>query len=260
MKGVALQINPQAIIVDISHSIAPQDVMQGAFVLGSAYQYFPVDSVHVAVVDPGVGTHRRAVLLVTEKGQFLAPDNGLLTYVLRNSPEYRTNSIGRHIFELIDVDLPTGFRAYNLTRQHLWRSPLSDTFHGRDIFAPVASHLSLGMPAADVGEPLCSLVCLCVPYPEWRGYTLTGHVIHMDRFGNLITTIEGQSVAEDDLEVFIKGKSIQGLSRSYNDGTDLLAVVGSHGNVEISVRNGSAAHVLDVKQGDEVVVELLRTG
>ena len=255
MKGVVLQLNPQATIVDISHHIDPQSVIQGAFVLGSAYHAFPKDTIHVAVVDPGVGTSRRAILLVTPDCCFLAPDNGLLTYALRDSIEYRAISQNRQFLELMDVGIPSDCAAYNLSNRSLWKSPASDTFHGRDIFASVAAHLSLGTALEEGGEPLHSLVCLCISRTQRKGDTIMGHIIHVDGFGNLVTTIEGQALAESKVEVLLKGRRIQGVSWSYAESTDLLAIVGSHGNLEIAVRDGSAARDLNAKVGDEVVVE-----
>jgi S-adenosylmethionine hydrolase len=235
-------------------------VIQGAFVLGYAYRYFPIDTIHVAVVDPGVGTSRRAVLLVTQGGRFLAPDNGLLTYVLRDSHEYRSSSEDRRFLEPIEVALPVGFAAYHLSNQDLWRDPISDTFHGRDVFAPVAAHLSLGAAPEEVGEPVRSLACLCIPHPERHGDALTGHVIHVDGFGNLITTVEGQALAQNGVEVLLNGRRIHGLSRSYEEGADLLAIVGSHGYLEIAVRDGNAARELNAVAGDEVTARLLPLG
>jgi S-adenosylmethionine hydrolase len=260
MKGVILQYNPQAIIVDISHHIGPQGVVHGAFVLGFAYRYFPKHTIHVAVVDPGVGTSRRAILLVTQEGRFLAPDNGLLTYVLRDSPEYRATSQNRHFLEPMEVPIPSGCTAYHLSNHDLWRDSISDTFHGRDIFAPVAAHLSMGTAPEEVGEPLHSLKCLCIPHPEWQDGTITGHVIHVDGFGNLITTIEGQALAQNRVEVLLKGRRIRDVSRAYAESDGLLAIVGSHGYLEIAVRDGSAALELSADVGDAVVVELLPPG
>ena len=260
MKGVVLQLNPQATIVDISHHIAPQSVIQGAFVLGSAHHAFPKNTIHVAVVDPGVGTSRRAILLVTPEGCFLAPDNGLLTYVLRDSIEYRAISQNRQFLELMDVGIPSDCAAYNLSNRSLWKSPVSDTFHGRDIFASVAAHLSLGIAPEEVGEPLHSLVCLCISHTQRKGGTIIGHIIHVDGFGNLVTTIEGQVLAESKVEILLKDRRIQGMSWSYAESADLLAIVGSHGNLEIAVRDGSAARDLNAKVGDEVVVEGVSLG
>ena len=253
---MVLQLNPQATIVDISHHIEPQSVAQGAFVLGSAYRFFPCDTIHVAVVDPGVGTSRRAILLNTREGIFLAPDNGLLTYVLRDSLEYQAVVQDRQLLEPMDVPLPSGCAAYHLSNRSLWGNPVSDTFHGRDIFAPVAAHLSLGTLPEEVGEPVASLVCLCIPHPRQEGSTLTGHVIHVDGFGNLITTIEGKALAQNRVEVLLKGRRIHGVSRAYAGSIGLLAIVGSHGNLEIAVKDGNAAREMDARVGDEVVVEL----
>ena len=254
MKGVVLQINPQATMVDISHQIAPQDVAQGAFVLGSAYPFFPQHTVHVAVVDPGVGTSRRAILLVTQEGLFLAPDNGLITYAVRESAEYRAAARGTGFLEPMEVAIPGGYAAYTLSNRSLWREAVSDTFHGRDIFSPVAAHLSLGIPPEQVGEPLDSLVCLCIPHPTREGNALLGHVIHVDGFGNLVTTVDGGGLDRETVEVVLKGHRIQGVSRSYAQGPDLLAIVGSHGFLEIAARDGSAARELGAQEGDEVVV------
>ncbi|MDA0987778.1 MAG: SAM-dependent chlorinase/fluorinase [Chloroflexi bacterium] len=256
MKGVVLQINPGANLVDISHGIDPQSVIQGAFVLGHAYHSFSKSAIHVAVVDPGVGTSRRAALLVTPDGFFLAPDNGLLTYTFRDSPEYRAAAQGRRFLEPMDVPIPPDCAAYNLSNESLWKTPLSDTFHGRDIFAPVAAHLSLGTTPEEVGEPLRSLVCLCIPHTQRKGDTLTGHVVHIDGFGNLVTTIDGKALAQSMVEVLIKSRRIQGVSGAYAESAGLLAIVGSHGNLEIAVKDGSAALELNAKVGDEVVVEL----
>ena len=255
MKGVVLQLDPRATIVDISHHIDPQRVVQGAFVLGSAYHSFPKDTIHVAVVDPGVGTSRRAILLVTPEGWFLAPDNGLLTYALRDSPEYRAVAQGRQFLEPMDVAIPSDCAAYNLSNKSLWKTPVSDTFHGRDIFASVAAHLSLGTAPEEVGEPLNSMTCLCIPYSRQEGNTLVGNIVHVDGFGNLITTIEGRELTQNRVEVLLKGRIIQGVSRSYAEGAGLLGIVGSHGNLEIAVKDGSAARELNAEVGDEVVVE-----
>ena len=128
MKAVALRINPAAAFVDISHHIAPQNVLEGAFVLGSAYRFFPQDTIHVAVVDPGVGTSRRAILLTSPDGRFLAPDNGILTYAIRESAEYQTTVSGKGFGEPADVSIPEGYAAYELSNESLRLSPLSDTF------------------------------------------------------------------------------------------------------------------------------------
>ena len=233
MKGVMLQLNPQATIVDISHHVGPQRVAQGAFVLGTAYRSFPRETIHLAVVDPGVGTFRRAVLLVTAEGRFL---------------------------DQMEIAVPAGCAAYGVSNPGLWRNTVSDTFHGRDTFAPVAAHLSLGTPPEEVGEPLESMTCLYIPHPQMEGNTIAGHVIHLDGFGNLITTIGGKSLPHDRVEVRLGGHRISGVSRSYAEGEDVLSIIGSHGNLEIAVRNGSAEREMNATVGDQVVVELLPLG
>ncbi len=256
MKAVVLRINPQAAFVDVSHHIAPQNVLEGAFVLGSAYRYFPHDAIHVAVVDPGVGTSRRAILLATPQGRFLGPDNGLLTYAVRDSDVYDAAIRGKGFTEPVEVAVPDGCAAYELANPDIRLSPLSDTFHGRDLFAPAAARLSLGLPTEDVGPRLYSVTCLCIPHPQERENAIAGRIVHVDGYGNLITTIDGPLLRERSVDVLVKGRRIRGISRSYQDGPDLLAIVGSRGSLEIAVRNGSAASELGAEVGDEVVAEL----
>ena len=254
MKAVILRLNPQATIVDLTHEIKPQAVSEGAVVLGRAFRVFPPDAVHVAVVDPGVGTARNALLLVTPDGRFLAPDNGLLTYALRESPEYEEAIASAEFLQPVAMPVPTGCAAYQLSNAALWREPVSDTFHGRDVFAPVAAHLSLGLPAHEAGDPVASLTCLSIPHPRRSGDRIEGHVVHVDRFGNLVTTIGGDVVSGRDVEVAVAGNRIRGVSLSYAEGGELLAVIGSGGSLEIAVRDGSAARSLGVGVGEPVSV------
>ena len=256
MKAVILSLHPQAAIVDVTHEVAPQAVAEGAVVLGRAFRAFPADAAHVAVVDPGVGTDRRAILLVTPDGRFLAPDNGLLTYAVREAPEYEEAIDGAGFLQTVATPVPAGSSAYRLSNEALWRKPVSDTFHGRDVFAPVAAHLSLGLPPEEVGEPVESIVCLSIPHPRRRGDEIAGHVVHVDRFGNLVTTIDGASIVARDAEVAIGGSRIRGVSRSYAEGGELLAIIGSGGSLEIAARDGSAAQALGAGVGEPVVVML----
>ena len=256
MKAVILRLNPQATIVDVTHEVAPQAVAEGAVVLGRAFRAFAPDTVHVAVVDPGVGTDRSAILLVTPEGRFLAPDNGLLTYAVRETPEYEAAVDGAGFLQAVAMPVPDGFAAYRLSNEALWRKPVSDTFHGRDVFAPVAAHLSLGLPPPEVGESVESLTCLSIPHPRRSGDEIVGHVVHVDRFGNLVTTIEGDAVARQDVEVVVGHSRIRGISRSYAEGGELLAIIGSGGSLEIAARDGSAARSLGVGVGETVVVKL----
>ena len=256
MKAVILRLDPRATIVDITHEVAPQAVAEGEVVLGRALRVFAPDAVHVGVVDPGVGTDRRALLLVTPDGRFLAPDNGLLTYAVRDAPEYEEAIASVEFLQTAAMPVPAGCAAYRLSNEALWRKPVSDTFHGRDVFAPVAAHLSLGLPPQDVGEPVASLACLSIPHPRRRGDEIAGHVVHVDRFGNLVTTIGCDALAERDAEVVVRGHSIRGISRSYAEGGELLAIIGSGGSLEIAARDGSAARMLGVGVGEPVVVAL----
>ncbi|MBI4497834.1 MAG: SAM-dependent chlorinase/fluorinase [Chloroflexi bacterium] len=267
MKGVILGINPGATLVDLTHQVAPQDIPQGAFLLGYAAPYFPAEAIHLAVVDPGVGSARRALAVQGPSGTFVAPDNGLLTYALDLAPvgdapggngaegsETHTPSPGS--LPVREVPLPAGWRAVALENPEFWRHPVSRTFHGRDIFAPVAAHLSLGVPLEQFGPPVTSLLALEVPRPcRTADGALVGRVIAVDHFGNLLTNLTPELLPAAGAPTFeVAGRRIAGLSQTYADGGELVAVVGSTGRVEIAVRNGSARSRLGVGVGARVTV------
>jgi hypothetical protein len=250
MKGVILGINPRAVVVDLCNDVQPQNILQAAFLIGTSHRFFPQGSIHLVVVDPGVGTSRRALLLLTPSASFIAPDNGVLSYVVREGfgEEVPSLSGGR-------VALPAGYRAFSLTNPRYWLHPVSATFHGRDIFAPAAAHLSLGTPPEKLGEEVKDLTWLPIPEPRREGDALEGQVLHIDRFGNLITSIPARLLS-GEVEVEIKGRRIVGLSPSYAQGGDLLAILGSHGNLEVAAREDSAARLLGARIGDRLRVTI----
>jgi S-adenosylmethionine hydrolase len=250
MKGVILGINPEAQLVDISHAIRPQNIPEAAFVLSTVYSYFPKCTVHLVVVDPGVGTRRRGIILKTSTAYFVAPDNGVLSYVVQ---DYSGKEMGQDNKQ--SAGLPPGLEAVSITRPQLWRSPVSTTFHGRDIFAPVAAHISLGLPLRDFGETLSaiSLLPLPAPHPDKDG-ALVGSILHIDSFGNLITSIKSRDLPEprQKVTVEIRGQLITGLSTTYAEGDGLLALIGSSDYLEISLKTGSAHAFTGAKVGDAV--------
>jgi S-adenosylmethionine hydrolase len=250
MKGVVLGINPEARLVDICHSVRPQNVSQAAFVLSTVYEFFPRRTIHLVVVDPGVGTGRRAIILRTPKADFVAPDNGVLSYVIQQSSGQPVDS---HQFEL-----GPGLEAVAITNSQFWRSPVSATFHGRDIFAPVAAHLSLGLPLADFGESIASLVVLPLPHPyQTPDGALVGHVQHIDNFGNLITNIRGGDLPQpaQAMTIGVSNQIIYGLSGTYGTGEGLMALIGSSGYLEISLKEGDASNFLKAEVGAEVKIK-----
>ncbi len=251
MKGVILSINQEATLVDICHTIKPQNLPQAAFILSTAYQFFPEKTIHVVVVDPGVGTERRAIILITPTAYFVAPDNGVLSYVIE---EYSTKPTEDNVKQE-QRELGPGLEAIAITKPQFWRSPVSPTFHGRDIFAPVAARLSLGLLPIEFGEKIGSLVVLphSRPYQE-AGGSLVSHIIHIDSFGNLVIDIKSDDLPEARQAITIKigDQSISGLSRTYTEGGGLLALIGSSGYLEISLKNGSACAFINAKVGDEV--------
>ena len=253
MKGVILGINPEAKIIDICHSIQPQNITQAAFVLSTAYPFFPPKTIHLVVVDPGVGTSRRAIILRTPSADFVAPDNGVLSYVIQKSS-------GKLIKDDITPrqrKLEPGVEAVAITNPQFWRNPVSPTFHGRDIFAPVAALLSLGFPPIGFGEAISSVMVLPLPKPyQASDGSLIGHILHIDNFGNLITNIRSEDLPQTKkaLTIEVSNHLIPGLSRSYAEGSGLLALIGSSGYLEIAVKGGSAHALLDAKVGNEVKV------
>ena len=255
MKGVVLGINPEASLVDITHQIEPQNILQGAFLLGKGYHFFPPHAIHLVVVDPGVGSSRRPIILETPRGRFIGPDNGVLSYVL-------TDGGAQPLMGKADqVGLPAEWRAYHLTNPGYWLHPLSSTFHGRDLFAPVAGHLSLGVLPQEMGEEVDSLTCLPVDAPTWEDDRLRGRVVHIDRFGNLITDLPSSLLDEaPQLKVDVGGSRIRGLSANYAQGDGLLALIGSYDTLEVALKNGSAAAKLGAHIGDAVLVTSLADG
>ncbi len=254
MKGVILSINPQATIVDIAHDIAAQNVEQGAFVFAAAARYFSEDAIHVVVVDPGVGAARRPMAVQVGQTIFVAPDNGVLTKAIdywQHLPLQAAQGLKVESGKI---------RAVHLNRHEFWLARVSATFHGRDIFAPCAAHLSLGVPLEAMGEPITDWVRLPYTLPSRRGDgAIVGRVAHIDRFGNLVTNI-GEEMLEgkhhERLVIEIAGKKIIGLKHAYADGAtgELIALIDSGWVLEIAQREGNAARALGVSVGDGVVL------
>lgn len=244
MKGVILGINPKARIIDLCHSIPPQDVKRGAIMIGDSYKYFPSGTVHVCVVDPGVGTVRRILCVVTESGIFLAPDNGLLEIVIRNERRKRIFSVENGRF----------FREY-----------VSPTFHGRDIFAPVAAHLSLGLEPNLLGPKVRKVVRLRISEPVFRKGVLRGEVLYADRFGNLITNITPRDVSSHfsakeakSLKVKVGNRLVGAVMETYSQARTgaVIALFGSSERLEIATRCANAATILSAKPGASVSLSL----
>ncbi|MDE0553357.1 MAG: SAM-dependent chlorinase/fluorinase [Candidatus Poribacteria bacterium] len=245
MKGVILNINPDVHIVDITHAVPPQDVHEAAFLIHSAHRYFPEGTIHIIVVDPGVGSDRRAIAYQTERASFVCPDNGILSYLLQETESEEEQS--RNVVAIQN-------RAYFLPE-------VSQTFHGRDIFAPVAAHLSLGVPLADFGRSVQDLVRLRIPAFSVSDDKLTGQIIKIDRFGNTITNIPEDALPRSAFtyEIRIGQTRLTRINRAYAESEvgELLAIVGSFGMLEIAVNGGDAAERLGLKRGDSVVISIL---
>ncbi len=244
VKGVILDIASEAEIVDICHAVRPFDVLDGALTIAAAYSYFPADTVHMVVVDPGVGTARRAIAASTERYNFVAPDNGVLSLVYNREER---------------------LRVHHVTAEHYYRQPVSRTFHARDIFAPVAAYLAKGVELAKFGEEISDFVRLDLPQPKVvDGHTLRGTVLKVDRFGNLITNITAQQAAPllrqpaPPFTIQIGEHEIRALKLAYGDAApgEIFAILGSMGYLEIAANQASAAQLLGAGKGVDIDIVL----
>lgn len=244
LKGVILDIAPDATIVDICHSVQAFDILDGALALAQAYSYFPPRTVHLVVVDPGVGSARRPIIASSEKYNFVAPDNGVLS--LMYAREQRMSV--RHI-----------------TAEHYFLQPISNTFHGRDIFAPVAGYLAKGVDQEKFGEEVTDYVRFNAPKPKpVDGNTLRGVVLRVDRFGNLITNFAPQDVPAllqaqvPPFKLVVGKREVNSFRTSYAEGApgEIFAIIGSMGYVEIAANRGSAAQLTSAGKGTEVLLTL----
>jgi S-adenosylmethionine hydrolase len=238
MKGVIAGISPQARVIDLSHGIPPQNVMAGALVLRHAVSYFPRGTVHVAVVDPGVGGARRPILIESEGSYFIGPDNGVLSLALEGKqPD----------------------RVIHLTNSTYHLRPTSATFHGRDIFTSVAAYLALGVAAPAFGEPLESLARLKFPEVSRTARRLQGEIVYIDHFGNLFTNIRERDLtglAADQLVVSVGDVAIRGWASNYAAAApgEFVALINSWGLLEIALCEGSAERRAAARVGDKISV------
>ena len=244
MKGVILNIVPEAEIVDISHAVQPYDVLDGALTIAQSYAYFPTAAVHVVVVDPGVGTARRPIIASSEQHHFVAPDNGVLSLIYAREERMHV----RHV-----------------TSQHYFQQPVSNTFHGRDIFAPVAAYLAKRVDSEKFGEIVDDYVRFNAPRPKpVDARTMRGVVLKVDRFGNLITNITPQDVPmlfqqhPPAFKIVVGKREIGEIKSTYSEGEpgEIFAILGSMGYVEISTNRGSAAQAIGAGKGADVSIVL----
>lgn len=238
MKGVILGIAPNARLVDVTHEIGSYDIVEAALLLDSSYRYFPEGTIHVVVVDPGVGSERRPMAAAANGHIFVAPDNGVLTLVLQG-----------------DATAPSP-SAYRITNESLFRNPVSNTFHGRDIFASVAAHLARGIPIESVGPRIVDFVKKPPPNPRPQGGRLIGAVLRIDRFGNIITNLRRENLPSD-FSIKIADLSITRLCSSFSEAEsgEFFAIEGSTGFIELALNQGSAAEKLNVGRGEEIELE-----
>jgi len=243
LKGVILKINPDVNIVDITHNVTPYDLLDGALAIGSSYSYFPPRTIHVVVIDPGVGTDRRPLLVTAETQYFVAPDNGVLSLVY----EREESILVRHA-----------------NVEHYYLQPLSKTFHGRDIFAPVAAWLSKGSQAAAMGDEITDYKKFAMPRPKTSDGAVKGVVLRVDSFGNLVTNFRPEDLPAAALEtgalqLQVGAQSVTRLVGTFAQGNpgEAFAYIGSNGFVEIGVNKASAAKTLNAGRGVTVTLAAL---
>lgn len=246
IKGVILGINPYAKIVDLTHNIQRHNIFEASQTILMSYKYFPPATIHVVVVDPGVGANRRPILVVTENHYFIGPDNGTFT----------------SIFEECQSSF---FKVYNITASHYFLSMSGSTFHGRDIFAPVAAWLSKGIDSRKLGDEITDYKVIPVSKPTLSDNRLNGEIISIDNFGNAISNISKEHITElappgqqEKLRVSFNDKDLS-LVNYYaeNKSNDLAAVINSFGYLELYSYKGSAAEKFDTKIGDSVIIHLV---
>ena len=248
MKGVVLNINPTVHMVDISNSVQSYDVLDGALAISQAYKYFPSATIHLVIVDPGVGTSRRPLLVRTERHYFLAPDNGVLSFVFEAEQER--------------------LEVRHISSEHYFLQPVSNTFHGRDVFAAVAGWLSKGIESSSFGDVITDFVRFAAPKPKVTGpNTIKGVVLKVDKFGNMITNIKPQDLPqlfEPDAKfrIIIGKAEITKMKTAYAQGTpgETFAILGSLGYLEIATNRGMAARMVGADKGSDVGVVLEGTG
>jgi S-adenosyl-L-methionine hydrolase (adenosine-forming) len=241
MKGVVLSCDQRIVVVDVTHDVPRHDVAAAAFTLLAVYRDFPARTVHLCVVDPGVGSERRGIVAACGGQLFVGPDNGLFSYILEREG-------------------PT--RMYEIVEPSLWRHPVSSTFHGRDVFAPVAALLATGLDPSQVGPELADPIRLPAARPERIGDAIHGTILHVDRFGNCVTNLTRRELPEGvgpgGARLRIDGHEVATMRRSYaaagGDGK-VFAIWGSAGFLELSVERGSAAGSLGISRGHTIIAE-----
>jgi S-adenosylmethionine hydrolase len=242
MKGVVYSINPAAQVVDISHAVPSYDLLDGALTIAQAYSYFPAETIHVVVVDPGVGPQRRPILARTEEYSFIAPDNGVLSLALEREERVQVREI---------------------SSDHYFLQPVSQTFHGRDVFAAVAGWLSKGVGFSNFGNEISDYVRFRTPKPKrMADGRVQGVVLKVDKFGNVVTNITPQDIPQlfatepPPFKLVAGSREITRMRTAYAEGApgEVFGILGSMGFLELSTNRGSAARLLEVGNGAEVVV------
>lgn len=239
MKGVIWGIAPNAQFADLSHQVEPQNIHHAALVLAAHSFYFPANTIHLVVVDPGVGTERRPIAAQIGNQRFVGPDNGVFSIVLDRAEREQWP------IQIVHTNKP-----------EYWLPKISDIFHGRDIFSPVTAHLAAGVPLEELGAPIDNPMRLSPPHFERTANGIVGEVIHTDHFGNILSNIHRDQISSDDAQVSLCGITINGIVRTFGlrQPGELIALYSSNDYLIVSVVNGNAAKRINAKAGDTIEV------
>ncbi len=246
MKGVIKSINPEADVVDIAHGVRKHSISEAAFVLRNSYNYFPPGAIHTVVVDPGVGSKRHAIVVKTRRYHFVAPDNGVLSYAIE----------GEEVETVVKIE-----------NEEYLLAPISETFHGRDVFAPVSAYLSMGVQPEEFGHPLNEITRLTPSVPRRIGdREVVGHILCVDPFGNLISDVTAKLIEElsklskaSRFRILIRDREVVRICHTYSDGkeNELISLIGSSGHLEISINRGRAGDVLGMGEGGKFILKVV---
>ncbi len=234
MKGVMLKINPDINFIDITHNIPPQNILKASFLLKNSYKFFPEKSIFLTVVDPGVGTNRDILFFKYKKLLFIAPDNGVLSEIIK------------------DIPYPEVFKL-KIPNRYI-KIPVSSTFHGRDIFSPLAAYISKGITLKKLGKNTSNYKKIYIPAPKILQNSISGEIIYIDKFGNCISNISADQIKNNNIKILIKNKRIKGISENYQSVSGIGAIVNSFNLIEIFVKNNSAAQKFKIREHEKIVI------
>ncbi len=263
LKGAILSINPNTILIDVTHEIAIGDIASAAYIVGTLNGYFPDGTIHVAVVDPGVGSSRNSLVIDMGSQFFVGPDNGLASYLYHAAEKVSIIQSSDDNIGFGSRRTPEGWQVYTLNKPEYWNHPVSPTFHGRDVFGPVAAHISLGVHPSSMGNLTSELVVQKNSVPRKDGNTVSGNIIYIDSFGNIVSNITKEWIEGDrtTAKIHIGTLTVVGVDQYYSEkNDDFIGLINSAGYLELAYSGKSAADILHSQIGESFNLELSERG